>query len=109
MAASRRAVAVGALLLCATASRSVAGIGTDQPRNAVDLQSADAPLTGTRVDLDLAGDWGMVGIDPRSVISVEPVEGRANEACRVVWRDGQALILGSVNQTRTRLGLERAR
>jgi hypothetical protein len=111
MAASRRAVAVavGALLLCGTAIRSVAAIGTDQPRTAGDLQSADAPPTGNRVDLDLAGDWGTVGIDPRFLISVEPVEGGADEACRIVWRDGQALILGSVIQTRARLGLEPAR
>ncbi|MET0529647.1 MAG: hypothetical protein ABW003_15170 [Microvirga sp.] len=109
MAPSHRAVAVGALLLCGTVIRSVAAIGTDQPRTAGDLQSADAPLTGNRVDLDLAGDWGTVGIDPRIVISVEPIEGGADEACRVVWRDGQALILGSVIQTRARLGLEPAR
>ena len=109
MAVSHRAVSVGALLLCATAVRSIAGIGTDQPLSAVDLQSADAPLTGHRVDLALADDWGMVGIDPNLVISLDPVESGANEACRVVWRDGQALVLGSVSQTRTRLGLEPAR
>ncbi|GLS73839.1 hypothetical protein GCM10007890_58540 [Methylobacterium tardum] len=109
MAVPYRTVAVAALLLCATAGRSVAGIGTDLPRRAVDLQSADAPLTAYRVDLALVDDWGTIGIDPRFVISVDPVEGGAGETCRVVWRDGQALVRGSVSRTRERLGLGAAR
>jgi hypothetical protein len=49
----------------------------------VNLQSADAPLTWNRVDLALADGWGTVGTDPRFVISVDPVEGGAEKACRV--------------------------
>ena len=109
MAVPYRTVAVAALLLCGKVIQSLAGIGIDQPRSAVDLQSADAPLTGKRVDLALADDWGTVGIDPNFVISVDPVADGADEACRVVWRDGQALVLGSVSRTRERLGLGPAR
>lgn len=109
MSASLPAVAGAALLLCGTVIQALAGIGTDQPRTAGELQSADAPLTGNRVDLALADDWGTVGIDPNVVLSVDPVEGGAEAACRVVWRDGQALVRGSVSRTRERLGLGPAR
>jgi hypothetical protein len=109
MAVSHRAVAGAALLLCGMVIQSVAGIGTVQPRSAIDLQSADVPPAGPHVDLALLDDWGTVGIDPRFVISVEPIEGGGEEACRVVWRDGQALVAGSVSRTRERLGLEPAR
>lgn len=109
MMVSHRAVLLGSVILCATVIRSIAGIGSDQPLSAVNLQSADALLVVHPVDLALADDWGMVGIDPDLVISVDPVESGAIEVCRVVWRDGQALVLGSVSQTRTRLGLERKR
>ena len=74
MALSRRAVAIAGLLLCGTVIQSVAGIGADQPFTAVDLPSADAPPTGNGIDLVLADDWGTVSIDPRFVISVEPIE-----------------------------------
>lgn len=109
MPVPRGAIGIGALLLCGAAFPSAAGIGTAQPLTAVDLQSADAPPTGTGVDLTLADDWGAVDVDPNLVISVEPVEGGADEACWVVWRDGQARVRGSVRQTRERLGLEPVR
>lgn len=109
MAVRRGVVGVGALLLCVTGIQAVAGIGAGPPLTATDLQSPDAPPTGTGVDFTLADDSGTVSVKPNLVISVEPVEGAADETCWVVWRDGQARVRGSVGRTRELLGSDPAR
>jgi hypothetical protein len=76
MAVRRGVIGVRALLLCGMVIQAVAGIGAGPPLTATDLQSPDAPPTGTGVDLALADDWGTVGVNPNLVISGGACRGR---------------------------------